>query len=63
MAGRNGKIDNDHSGLWADRRTEVKHCHWDSKEHTFFILRKPNNPKLESPGLKNISSKFSMERD
>jgi uncharacterized protein YdeI (YjbR/CyaY-like superfamily) len=33
------------------------------QEHTFFIFLHPNNPKLESQGLKNVCSKFSMERD
>jgi hypothetical protein len=31
----------------------------DGKEHTFFIFLNPNNPKLESQGLKNVCRKFS----
>jgi len=33
------------------------------KEHTTFIFLHPNHPKLGSQGLKNVCSKFSMERD
>jgi uncharacterized protein YdeI (YjbR/CyaY-like superfamily) len=33
------------------------------KERTFFIFLNRNNPKLESQELKNICSKFWLEKD
>ena len=37
-------------------KTAFDHWHRDGKEHTIFIFLHPNNPKLGSQGLKNVSA-------
>jgi hypothetical protein len=51
------------SDIWLIQFSREYSLGRDGKERTFFIFLHPNNPKLESQGLKNICRIFWAERD